>query len=108
MLRTECDEVRDRRVVAPLDVGAHELAALGEADGIDGGRGGEDGVSGEVGAYLGDLVVQVTEEGGLGVGVGVVAEADVIDEGAGVDFFGEFADGAEAVCFVARVDLATM
>lgn len=105
MLRAEGDEVSHWRVIAPLDVRAHELPALGEAEGVDGGGGGEDGVRGEVGADLRDLVVQVAEEGGLGVGVGVSVEADVVDEGAGVDFLGEFADGAEAVCLVAKMVL---
>lgn len=105
MLRAEGDEVGNWRVIAPLDVRAQELPALGEAKGVDGGGGGEDGMHGEVGADLRDLVVQVAEEGGLGVGVGVSVEADVVDEGAGVDFLGEFADGAEAICFVAKMAL---
>ena len=105
MLRAEGDEVSHWRVIAPLDVRAQELPALGEAEGVDGGGGGEDGVRGEVGADLRDLVVQVAEEGGLGVGVGVSVEADVVDEGAGVAFLGEFADGAEAVGFVAKMAL---
>jgi len=105
VLRAKSDEVGDGRVITPFDVGAHELAALGKAEGVDGGRGGEDGVRSEVGADLSDLVVQVAEEAGLGVGVGVSVKADVVDEGAGVDFFSEFAEGAEAVCFVAGMAL---
>ncbi len=56
MLRAEGDERRDGGGVAALDVGAQELAALREAEGVDGGGGGEDGVGGEVGAGFGDGV----------------------------------------------------
>ena len=101
MLCAEGDQAGDRGVVAALDVGAEELAALGEAEGVDGGGCGEDGVGGEVGADCGDLVGEVAEEGGCAVGAGVGVDADVVDEGAGVYFVGEVADGAEAFSFVA-------
>ena len=48
MLAAEGDEVGHAGSVAAFDVGAHELAALGEAEGVDGGCCGEDGVGGEV------------------------------------------------------------
>jgi len=105
VLRAESDKVCDGRVIAPLDVSAHELAALGEAEGVDGGGSGEDGVRGEVGADLGNLIVEIAEEGGLGVGVWVWVKADVVDEGAGVDFLCEVADGAEAIRFVTEITL---
>ena len=57
MLAAEGDEVGDAGAVAALDVGAEELAALGEAEGVDGGGGGEDRVGGEIGADLFDLEV---------------------------------------------------
>ena len=72
MLGAKGDEVRDGGVIAALDVRAHELAALREADRVDGGAFGEDGVGGEVGADLRDLVGQVAEEGGAAVAAGVV------------------------------------
>lgn len=56
MLRAEGHERRDGGDVAALDVGAQELAALREAEGVDGRGGGEDGVGGEVGADFGDGV----------------------------------------------------
>ena len=63
MLAAEGDQAPHRRGVAALDVGAQELPALREADGVDGGRGGQDGVRCEVGAHLGDLLGHVAEEG---------------------------------------------
>lgn len=101
VLRAEGDEARDGRPVAALDVGAQELAALREAEGVDGGRGREDGVRGQVGADFGDGFRQVVEEGGAAVGRGVVGEADVVHVRARVGFFGEGADGLEAVGGVA-------
>ena len=106
MLRAECDEVCDGRIITALDVSAHELAALREAEGVDGGGGGEDRVCGEVGADLSDLIVQVAEEGRLGIGVWVLVKANVVDKGAGVDFLCEVAEGPEAVCFIA--DMASV
>lgn len=87
MLAAESDETADRRDIAPLDVGAEELAALGEAEGVDCWGGGEDGVGGEEGADGVDLEGEVAEEGGGAVGGCVVVEMDDISEGAGVDFF---------------------
>lgn len=46
MLGTESYESGDRGIVATFDVGAEELAALGETEGVDGGDGGEEGVGG--------------------------------------------------------------
>ncbi|KFX99182.1 hypothetical protein V490_01912 [Pseudogymnoascus sp. VKM F-3557] len=92
MLAPEGDERAHRREVASLDVGAEELAALGEAEGVDGGGGGEDGVGGEVGADFFELGCEVAEEGCALVGGGAGAEVDVVHEGAGVDGFGEGAD----------------
>ena len=97
MLGAEGDEVSDGRVVAALDVGAHELTALREADGVDGRGFGEDGVRGEVGADLGDLLGEVAEEGGAAVAAGVVGEVDVVGVGAWVGGVGEGADGLQAV-----------
>jgi len=55
MLRAESHEGADGRSVAALDVAAEELAALGEAEGVDGGGAGEDGMGGDVGADGGEL-----------------------------------------------------
>lgn len=73
MLSAEGNEIGHRRLVAALDVGPEKLAALREADAVDGGGGGEDGVRGEVGAYLVDLEGEVADEcrGAIGGGVGV-------------------------------------
>ncbi len=101
VLAAEGDQVGDGRVVAALDVGAQELAALREAQGVDGRGGGENGVGGEVVAYLADLDGQVAEEGGGAVGRGVGVEADDVHVRARVGFLGEVADGFEAVGFVA-------
>ncbi|KFY12831.1 hypothetical protein V492_03642, partial [Pseudogymnoascus sp. VKM F-4246] len=89
MLAAERHQAAHRRDVASLDVGAEELPALREAEGVDGGGGGEDGVSGEVGADFFELRGEVAEEGGALVVGGAGAEVDVVDEGAGVDGFGE-------------------
>ncbi len=79
VLAAEGDEAAHRRLVAALDIAAEELAALREADGVDGGRGREDGVRCEVVADLGDLQGEVAQEGGPAVVGGVVVEADVVD-----------------------------
>lgn len=63
MLAAKGDEAADGRVVAPLDVAAQELAALGESDGVDGRGRGEDWVRGEGGANGFDLFGDVAEEG---------------------------------------------
>jgi len=55
MLRAESHEGADGRSVAALDVAAEELAALGEAEGVDGGGAGEDGMGGDFGADGGEL-----------------------------------------------------
>lgn len=44
VLTPEGDEVGYGGLVAAFDVGAHELASLGEGEGVDGGGGGQDGV----------------------------------------------------------------
>lgn len=59
MLAAQGDERADGRSVAAFDVAAQELPALGEAQGVDGGSGGEDGVLEELGADGGDLLCKV-------------------------------------------------
>uniref|UniRef100_A0A8H7KCL0 Uncharacterized protein n=1 Tax=Bionectria ochroleuca TaxID=29856 RepID=A0A8H7KCL0_BIOOC len=84
--------------VAALDVAAQELTALGEADGVDGGRRGEDGVGGEGLADLVELGGHVAEEGGRAVGAGIgAAERDGVDKGSRVDGVGELAYLLEAL-----------
>lgn len=85
MLTAERDETAHRREVTALDIGAEELAALREAEGVDGGGGGENGVRGEVGADFFELGCYVAEEGRALIGGGAGAEVDVVYEGAGVD-----------------------
>lgn len=77
------------------------MAALGEADAVDGGGFGEDGVGGEVGADAVDLKSEVAEEGCGAVGGGVGVEADVVGCCVADGVVYETAQGAEAVCFVA-------
>ena len=79
MLAAEGDKTPHRRAVAALDIAAQELPALREAQRVDGGRGRQDGVGGEVVADFGDLQGQVAVEGGGAVGGGVVVEPDVVD-----------------------------
>ena len=101
VLRAEGDEAGDGRVVAALDVGAQELAALREAQAIDGGSAGEDGVQGEVGADLSDLFVDVAPKGGSLVRIGVVIEVNKVDVGARVDRLRKVTYGAQAIGFIA-------
>lgn len=98
VLAAEGDEAAHGREVAALDVGPEELAALAEADGVDGGRGREDRVGGEVLAHLGDLLRHVPVEGRGPVVGGALVEAHVVDEGARVDLLGERAHGLQALC----------
>ena len=81
VLAAEGDEGVYGRVVAALDVGAEELAALGETEGVDGGGAGKDGVGGDVVADFEDLFGQVAEEGCGSIGGGVLVEADVVGIG---------------------------
>jgi len=55
VLGSKGDEGGNARYVAALDVGAHELAALGEADRVDGRGCGENGVGGQILADFVDL-----------------------------------------------------
>jgi hypothetical protein len=88
VLAAKGHQAADGRAVAALDVGAQELAALAEADGVDGRRRAQDLVLGQVEANLVDLLRDVAEEGGRAVLAGVVVDARVVDEGAGVDGLG--------------------
>ena len=82
----------------PLDVAAQELPALGEADGVDGRRGAQDGVGGQLGAHGLQLGGDVAEEGRRAVGVGVgPCERHDVHEGAGVDGLGEGGDVLDAL-----------
>lgn len=92
VLTSESDEIRDGRVIAALDIGAEELAALGEAEGVDGWCRGEDRVGGEVCADIFELGGEVADERGGAVGGGVIVNPDVVDECAWVYFLGEVAD----------------
>ena len=67
VLAAEREKASDGRVVAALDVAAEELATLGEADRVDGGGGGEDGVVEERLTDSVDLFCYVTEEGGAAI-----------------------------------------
>ncbi len=86
--------------IAPLDIGAEELAALAEAQGIDGGSGAEDVVPCELGADVFHLLGQVAEEGGAAVGRVGVADLDDMDVGAWVDGFGKLGGLFDAVSVV--------
>ena len=95
VLAAEGEQAADGRVVAALDVAAQELAALGEADGVDGGRGGQYGVGEERGADGVDLFGDVAEERGAAV-VGGTGGGYEVDVGAWVDFFDEVGRGLQA------------
>jgi hypothetical protein len=65
VLAAKCEERADWRGVAALGVGAQELAALGEADGVEAKL--EAGVSGELVADCCELDIDAAEEGGSAV-----------------------------------------
>ncbi len=100
MLRAKCDEAANGGVVAALDVGAEELAALGEAEGVDRRSSREDRVRGNVGAGLVDMVGHVSNEGGVPIAGGVFVHANRVDERSRVDFLGELGDAPDAVGLV--------
>lgn len=100
VLRPKGHEGPHGRAVAPLDITAEELTALAEAQRVDGGRGRDDGVRGDVLAELIDLVVHVAPKGGALVGLGVRALGDDVHEDARVDGFGEGSDGLDAIISV--------
>ncbi|KMQ81536.1 hypothetical protein RF55_26039 [Lasius niger] len=97
VLAAKGDEAADGGGVAALDVSAEELTALGEAEGVDGGSRGENGMGGESGADGGELDRQVAEERGGAVGVGVGVEDDGVNKGSGMDGLGEGADPLHAL-----------
>lgn len=97
VLAAEGDEVVDGGVVAALDVGAEELAALAEAERVDGRGGAEDVVARELSAGVVELFGEVAEEGGAPVGGARVAELDDLHVGAFVDGGGECGRGFDAV-----------
>ena len=101
MLSSKGDEICDRGGITSFDVGSEELAALGEAYGVEGGEMGEDWVSGDVGADFVDLLREIAEEGGGAVGGGVIVEADEVGVGGRVCLIEKGGDGAKAVGFVA-------
>ena len=101
MLRAKGDKIGNRRLITALDISAHELAALGETEGVDSGGVAQLWVSGDVGTYLLNLLGQVSEEGGSAVRGGVGGETDEVSESAGIDFAGEITDGSETFGFVA-------
>lgn len=96
MLRPECKEVSDRRIIASLDVGAEELATLAEADGVNGWCRGENLVRGEVVADFRNMICQIAEEGSRPVARRVLADADEVNECAGVGLLDQLADAAKA------------
>lgn len=96
MLGAKSNKVADGWIVATLDVPPQKLAALAEAEGVDGGRGRKDWVHGDVGTGFGNLLGHVAEEGGGTIAAAVIVHADKIDERAGVDGVGKGADFAEA------------
>lgn len=68
VLAAKGDEVTDGRVIASLDVGAEELAALRETKGVDGRCGREDGLGGELIADGGHLLGDVSKKRRLAIG----------------------------------------
>lgn len=76
VLAAEGDEVTDGRVIASFDVGAEELAALREAEGVDGRCGGEDGFGGELIADGRNLFGDISEKCRLAIGRGGIADVD--------------------------------
>lgn len=92
MLAAEGDKVVHARHVAPLDETAEELAALREAERVDCRRRGDDRMRREVGAYFGDLLREVAEEGSGFVRIGVLVYADVVHKSPWVRLDCEVAD----------------
>lgn len=97
VLAAKGDEVADTGEVAPLNVSAEELAALGEANGVDGRRGGEDAVLGQLIAYYLHLVSDVADEGGCAVVGPVRRRVDDVDEDAGGDVISKLGDFGKAL-----------
>ena len=96
MLAAEGDEVVDGRVIAALDVAAQELAALREAQGVDGGGCAEDRVRGELVTDEVYLLGYVAEEGCCAVAAACIAQSDDVHVCAGVGCFGEGSDSLDA------------
>lgn len=101
VLAPERHEIRHRGVVAAFHVRSQELAALGEAEAVDSGRGGKDGMGCEIRTDFLNLEGEVPEVGGGAIGRCVVINADVVCECSRVGFVQELADGAKAVGIVA-------
>jgi hypothetical protein len=57
-------------------------------------------VSGKICAHFFDLFCEVSEESCCFVGTGIVVEVDQVDEGPGVDSFGELRNLSEALSLV--------
>lgn len=94
MLAAKCHEIRHGGVVAAFYVCAQELAALGEAEAVDGGCGGEDRMGCEIGADFLDLEGEVSEESSGAIRGSVVVDADVVSICSRVGFVHEVPDGA--------------
>lgn len=63
VLAAKSDKGTYWRIIAALDIGAQELAALGETKAVDGGGLGEEGMVGDVVADFLDLLGDVAQEG---------------------------------------------
>lgn len=96
VLRSERDEVPDGREVAPLDVSPQELAALGEANGVDGRRRAQDLVARQLVAHLVHLLRHVAPPRRRLVARGVVGELDIVHQGTLVELFDQVSDGLDA------------
>ena len=102
MLAAERHEIRHRGVVAAFYVRSQELAALGEAEAVDGGRSRKDGMGCEIRANFLDLESEVPEIGSGTIGRRIVVDTDVVRICSGVSFVQEVADGVKAVGIVAK------
>ena len=98
---SEGHQVLHRGGVASLHVTAHELAALREADGVDGGRLAEDGVFCNLGACNGYLFCDVAVEGGRTVVATVFVKANVVSICWSVRLVQEFSDEVHAIRIIA-------
>lgn len=103
VLGAKCDQAADfggcDAITTAFDVASDELTALAEANGVDGGGGGEDGLMRDVMADFFNLFSQIAEERLAAVGVaGVVTEGDDMDVGSRMDVVEEGGDSFKAVC----------
>lgn len=103
VLTTESDECVNGRTVAAFDISAQELAALGEAECINGRGFGQDRVDSEVTADFRDLFCYIAEKGCGTIGRRIVIEANEVGIRSRVCGISDFTNRAKPVGFVTNL-----